>query len=80
MREKYLAISSLVGGWRRMRLGWGASALPSPSVAVAPADAADVPAPGSDIEALGRKVAANGADAYRSCRRVRPSAMTGLVA
>lgn len=51
-----------------------------PSVAEAAADAADVDAPGSEMEALGRKVAANGEEAYNSCNNVRPRDMTGLVA
>jgi hypothetical protein len=79
MREKYLAISSVVGGWSNILPALVGSALPSSSVTDA-ADAADVEAPGSEIEALGKKVAASGADAYSSCNRVRPSAMTGLVA
>lgn len=53
-----------------------ASGLPSPS----PADVAEEDAPGSEIDAFGRKVAASGAEAYRSCKLVRPSAITGLVA
>lgn len=36
--------------------------------------------PGSEMEALGRKVAANGEEAYNSCSNVRPREMTGLVA
>ena len=81
IREKYLAISSAVGGWRRIRPELPASVCPaSPSVTVAAADAADVDAPGSEIEALGRNVAANGDDAYKSCRSVRPTETTGPVA
>lgn len=81
IREKYLAISSAVGGCRRIRPELLASVCPSPpSLTDAPADAADVDAPGSEIEALGRNVAANGDEEYKSCRSVRPTETTGPVA
>ena len=81
IREKYLAISSAVGGWRRIRPALLASVCPSPpSVTDAAAEAADVDAPGSEMEALGRNVAANGDEAYKSCKSVRPKETTGPVA
>lgn len=79
MREKYRAISSVVGGCNKMREALTGSVLPSTSVADA-AEAAAVEAPGSEIEALGKNVAARGADSYKSWRSVRPSAITGPVA
>jgi hypothetical protein len=60
MKEKYLAISSVVGAWRRIRPELpAASVLSSPSPTEPTADAVD-DAPGSEIEAFGRNVAASG--------------------
>jgi hypothetical protein len=84
--EKYRAISSGVGGGNRIRpdapvAGW----LPSDAIATERAAAEEiadacVEEAGSDRDVVGKKVAANGAEEYSSCRRVRPKAITGLVA
>jgi hypothetical protein len=81
IREKYLAISSAVGGCRKIRPELLASEFHSPPSATdAAADAAEVDAPGSEMVADGRKVAANGDEEYKSCRSVRPKEITGPVA
>lgn len=61
MREKYRAISSVVGGERRIRPVLPAAPSPSPSTAGGIADAVE-DAPGSETDEFGRKVAARGAD------------------
>lgn len=53
--------------------------VPSASPAAATADTTE-DGPGSVIEAFGMNVAARGAEAYKSCKFVRPRAITGLVA
>jgi hypothetical protein len=65
--EKYFAISSWFGGWRRMLDSedetWGLYEYET-----------------SLSEARGIVVAASGVEAYSSCNNVRPRAMTGVVA
>lgn len=63
-----------------MRPALPGSGFASPSLADDAAEAADAEAPGSATEAFGRKVAASGDEAYKSCKSVRPNDITGLVA